>query len=456
MRRTTLESCLVLFHVFLAAASLFANYELLRGTIFSDQKKKDPTFAAMCYTISATPRPVVVNNHAVVQEEPTKRRRRTKAMICGHHNKNVISVLKDDFNFTEVCWNSGGDWDIVYGGYPHCGKQDTGYRDWKMEFGLNKRLTEEGWSNLKPHQVWFPCMGCSNSYYEKNQLCEILREIDPSACFSLPEDTERLKAKMDGTKAWVLKRDGANLNLHVGSGVSYIKDYTELPEDLSDGSYLVQPYLEPFLGPGQYQRKAELKIYLAVTSVDPLRVYMYQRMWVQLAGSLYSTDINNRCVHDNHALINGACDEGLTEDQRQISFEDYASKTEMPIDLQENLLRDAKKLIAGIVQHANPQIKKHVVNDGIKKSGASCFSYMRADFGITEMGEPVLFEINEFPYTNSDSPIPKAIQQNSHHELFRMIGLDIPVIYGEDNRARYEAAHTGEWELLVPNDEMLM
>ena len=76
---------------------------------------------------------------------------------------------------------------------------------------------------------------------------------------------------------------------------------------------------------------------------------------------------------------------------------------------------------------------------------------MRADLGITEEGEPVLFEINEFPYVNEEAKAARRIQIDSHRELFQMIGLDASPVYGEEERAKYEAAHSGQWELIEPN-----
>jgi hypothetical protein len=89
-------------------------------------------------------------------------------LFCGMHSTNVIGILRNEFRFESVSWSAAtgaisgnGDWDIVYGGYVHCGKS-KGARplDFDMATGLNKRLSDAGWSNLKPHQIWFPCMGC--------------------------------------------------------------------------------------------------------------------------------------------------------------------------------------------------------------------------------------------------------------------------------------------------------
>ena len=344
-----------------------------------------------------------------VDKAPLKTERRKKAIFCGaHHSPIVIDILKREFQYEQVPQDSD-DWDIIYGGYPHCGSKPF---DWEMKTGLNQRLNEQGWSNLQQHQVYEPCMGCKQSYCEKNGLCEIQRKVDPASCYHLPEDGEKVKAQMDGSKLWVLKRDGRNMNLHAGSGVSYVKTAQQLPNS-TDGSYLVQPYKEPYLGEGEYRRKAELRVYLAITSLKPLRVYMYPRLWAVLAGSIYtsSADVDNRCIHDTHAHAKQKCDGGLTVEERQLSFEEYSEKVKLSEEMGNAYIAKTKHLLAQII-HGAHQFEAHYVNLGLYESGASCFSYMRADLGITEEGEPVLFEINEFPYVNEEAKAARRMRSS--------------------------------------------
>ena len=205
------------------------------------------------------------------------------------HMFTPMNILRDEFGYTEeVDPKAGDNWDLIFGGYPHCGDKRF---DWKMETGLNKFLSEEqGWDKLQPHQVWFPCMGCKDSYCNKRDLCLLMKEIDPNYCFSLPDDHDRLLKNMRQSQEeaeglskpkqqfWVLKEDGPDKHLHVGNGVSFIKSERELPnkQDQSSGSYLVQPLVNHKMGVGIYQRRRhELRMYVCVTSTTPLRAYTY-------------------------------------------------------------------------------------------------------------------------------------------------------------------------------------
>lgn len=199
-----------------------------------------------------------------------------------------IKILHDEFGFTkQVDASQTDDFDIIFGGYPHCGSKDW---DFEMKTGLNDYLrNKKGFQNLQPHQVWYPCMGCRDAYCNKRELCRIVRNIDPNACFLLPEDKDRLLQAMDGEKIWVMKRDSTTWHKHLGSNVFYIKKETDIPrnDNTEDLTYLVQPFTEPYLGHGKYHRKSEIRLYIAVTSTQPLRAYIYKDQWAALASHPY-------------------------------------------------------------------------------------------------------------------------------------------------------------------------
>ena len=82
---------------------------------------------------------------------------------------------------------------------------------------------------------------------------------------------------MPGQK-WVLKYANTDYTeitfvdgqkFHVGQAVSYISTAVELPASTAARpgvGVLVQPYLQPLLGPSPWDRKTELRIYFVMTS----------------------------------------------------------------------------------------------------------------------------------------------------------------------------------------------
>ena len=73
---------------------------------------------------------------------------------------------------------------------------------------------------------------------------------------------------------WVVKQDGMGLHLHVAKSIQFIhSDPSQLPPTnmtKKDATYFVREFREPWLGKGNYNRKAEVRVPLAITSTSPL------------------------------------------------------------------------------------------------------------------------------------------------------------------------------------------
>ena len=290
-------------------------------------------------------------------------------------------------------------------------------------------------------------------------MCRIIRDhIDEDLCFVLPEDRARLEHAMRDNpgKPWVMKEDSFHHHLHTGRGVTFISSPDQLPGDETESLnlYMVQPYVEPFLGEGPLRRKVELRFFLAVTSIYPLRLYVFNEPWVVLSAKVYSntTDVlSDECMRDTHSGTKN-CDKYVDAEfaewikpyqimNRAISLSVYASNTGMN---SEKLVGEAKKLIASVLRAGHRTLEENPVNQAIHEGGAMCFSHMRVDMGIRNDGQPFIYEVAEFPglYT------PQPIGVLAARQLFHMIGLDAPVVATED-RADYESKHLGGWEPLI-------
>lgn len=294
-------------------------------------------------------------------------------------------MLINDFGFNEVNASKVDDWDMMFGGYPHCGSKPW---DWHMKTGLNAELKAKGWNTLKPHQVWFPCMGCSQSYCNKRELCRYQHEQDPNSCFLLPDHLDELvkQMKSDSSKLWVLKRDAPDLHLHMGAGVRVIRSPDELPNsnDLKDLTRLVQPYMEPLLGKGAYACKSEVKFYVTTTSITPLRVYVYSCQFVSLSPTLYdsknSSELYQKCMHDSHGIGVGNCaniqDSLPRDDDMKFLFSEFASRASIAQPMLDAFTSEAIGMLIKVFQRSNPVLQRHEVNIGINQTGAMSFSFL--------------------------------------------------------------------------------
>ena len=88
--------------------------------------------------------------------------------------------------------------------------------------------------------------------------------------FVLPEESKFLREQMEKEKGsfWIIKPP----NLARGKGISVVDQFEKIPEPTEQ--ICVQRYVkQPLLIEG---RKFDLRVYVLVTSIDPLRIYVYE------------------------------------------------------------------------------------------------------------------------------------------------------------------------------------
>ncbi len=122
-------------------------------------------------------------------------------------------------------------------------------------------------------------------------------EFVPSV-YSMPGDYHALlsAATDDPDQLWMLKpKNGAR-----GRDIRLLDDVAETP---TDDRWLVQGYLSrPHL---MKDRKYVLRLYVLVSSVEPLRVYVYEQGFAKLASCPYSLeDRSNPYVHQTNPDVN--------------------------------------------------------------------------------------------------------------------------------------------------------
>lgn len=101
--------------------------------------------------------------------------------------------------------------------------------------------------------------------------------------YSMPGDYHAFQQEAldEPCKRWILKPKNAAR----GKGISLVKDPANVP---MDSSWMVQEYIEnPHTMHG---RKYVLRLYVAVTSVAPLRVYLYRQGFAKLASAPYDEE----------------------------------------------------------------------------------------------------------------------------------------------------------------------
>ena len=98
---------------------------------------------------------------------------------------------------------------------------------------------------------------------------------------------------------WIMKPKASSQ----GKGIEVISSFDEVPRGAGQPACLVQQYIHnPLLIDGY---KWDLRIYVAVTSINPLRIYVYEEGLCRFASEKYDTsDLKNIFSHLTNYSIN--------------------------------------------------------------------------------------------------------------------------------------------------------
>ena len=116
-----------------------------------------------------------------------------------------------------------------------------------------------------------------------------------SDSYTIPKEKEALVERMQSEPGsfWIVKPPGKNN----GDGIFVIDDPCDIPE--TDEIILVQKYIaNPYL---IRKCKFDLRIYVLVTGVDPLKIYIYDEGLVRFAVNDFTLDPN--VIKDNRIHV---------------------------------------------------------------------------------------------------------------------------------------------------------
>mmetsp|Transcript_81948 Transcript_81948/g.113427 ORF Transcript_81948/g.113427 Transcript_81948/m.113427 type:complete len:161 (+) Transcript_81948:173-655(+) len=104
--------------------------------------------------------------------------------------------------------------------------------------------------------------------------------------FILPNEYSYLEMEMerDKTKMWIAKPAASSQ----GRGILVTNKLAEIPQ--KNSQYIVSEYIDnPLLFNGY---KFDLRIYVALTSINPLRIYIYEEGLTRFATCKYTNNLN--------------------------------------------------------------------------------------------------------------------------------------------------------------------
>ncbi|XP_047193003.1 tubulin polyglutamylase TTLL4 isoform X4 [Scophthalmus maximus] len=245
--------------------------------------------------------------------------------------------------------------------------------------------------------------------------------------FILPQDIKHLRKAWDdggSRQKWIIKPPASAR----GTGIQVIHKWSQLPRKRP---LLVQRYLhKPYLISGN---KFDLRIYVYVTSYDPLKIYIYTDGLVRFASCKYSSSmktLGNKFMHLTNYSVNKKNSEYQTNsDDKACQGHKWALKALwMYLNLRginttliwEKIKDIVVKTIIASEPYVNSLLKMHV------RTPYSCHELFGFDIMLDENLKPWILEVNISPSLHSNTALDVTIKGQMIRDLLNLAGFRIP------------------------------
>ncbi|KAL1465231.1 hypothetical protein WDU94_004818 [Cyamophila willieti] len=267
----------------------------------------------------------------------------------------------------------------------------------------------------------------------KNLLKCMMKYGDKEFGFSprtyvLPGDDKLLRASWErncGNIKWIVKPPASARGL----GIKVVHKWSQIPRKMP---LVVQKYLDdPYL---INDTKFDLRLYVLVTSFNPLRIYLYDNGLVRFASVKYSSNsetLQDRYMHlTNYSINKLSSSYTQNEDAEACQGHKWTLKSlwsylekERGVDvvaLQDSIVDVViKTMICG--EHSINQLTK--TN---QQSRYCSYELFGIDILLDSKLKPWLLEVNISPSLHSASPLDLAVKGPMVQDLFNIVGFHLP------------------------------
>ncbi|XP_033734230.1 tubulin polyglutamylase TTLL5-like isoform X4 [Pecten maximus] len=247
-------------------------------------------------------------------------------------------------------------------------------------------------------------------------------DILPSS-FILPSEYQDFCAAFLREKGtWIVKPVASSR----GRGVFLCNhpDQVPLDENLIVCRYLNQPLLIDGF-------KFDVRLYVCVTSYDPLVIYLFEEGLTRFATVKYEKSgrhIRNQCMHLTNYSVNKKSDDYVRNDDPDV--EDYGNKWSLGALLR--YLRSHGRDTTALMMRIEDVIIKAILSVELPIATAckmfmpfrgNCFELYGFDVLIDENMKPWVLEVNLSPSLACDAPLDLKIKTNLICDLFSLSGI---------------------------------
>ncbi|NXN46448.1 TTLL5 polyglutamylase, partial [Rhinoptilus africanus] len=230
-----------------------------------------------------------------------------------------------------------------------------------------------------------------------------------------------------------------------GRGVYLINNPNQivLEDDILVSRYISNPLLiDDF--------KFDVRLYVLVTSYDPLVIYLYEEGLARFATVRYdqaSKNIKNQFMHLTNYSVNKKSGDYVSCDDPEV--EDYGNKWSMSAMLR--YLKQEGRDTAALMANVEDLIIKTVVSAELAIATAcktflshrgSCFELYGFDVLIDDTLKPWLLEVNLSPSLACDAPLDLKIKASMLSDMFTLVGFVCQDPGQRSSRAIYHASES--------------
>lgn len=293
-----------------------------------------------------------------------------------------------------------------------------------IEDGNERRLTPNQRHN---HFMQTFSLGSKSGYHQLMSKLKKYTGIQPSfypESFQLPNQKAELKAVFDSSPLWIQKPSG-------GSRGNGIKVISKLPS-IATSNVIVQRYVSnPLLIHGL---KFDLRFYVAVTAIDPLKIYIFDNGLVRLATAPYEENLDkpeNQAAHltnfsinkneKDFVVTNDISKDGTGNKWSHAPFWPFLESVGFDVPAIKKKIEDA---FVQIIIAAHPTFKQ-------QNNHRVSFELFGFDVMIDKDQEITVLEINVSPALGTSSELDKYIKTPLVRDLFNIALVPYPSIHND-------------------------
>ncbi|NXJ88241.1 TTLL5 polyglutamylase, partial [Corythaixoides concolor] len=196
--------------------------------------------------------------------------------------------------------------------------------------------------------------------------------------------------------------------------------------------------------------KFDVRLYVLVTSYDPLVIYLYEEGLARFATVRYdqaSKNIKNQFMHLTNYSVNKKSGDYVSCDDPEV--EDYGNKWSMSAMLR--YLKQEGRDTAALMANVEDLIIKTVVSAELAIATAcktflshrgSCFELYGFDVLIDDTLKPWLLEVNLSPSLACDAPLDLKIKASMLSDMFTLVGFVCQDPSQRSSRAIYHSSES--------------